>query len=182
MAKTPISGTDPYCDGAAFLIRYDWRTVADCLSDDNEPLAEAAVPTNTKLLSILRECSGKLEAAAMMGGKYTPEDLGLLTGNMAQWLASIVADMAAPRVLGRRFVEFPDYAERLKEAEGVLVALSKGELLFGLQENIDAGLLDSEVETPQQVEDRQMITYQSRAFFGRRANRSTVPPPTRLGQ
>lgn len=155
-------------------MRYDIRTVADCLSDDDAPIDDSLVPTNTKLLAILRECSGKVEAASMLGGKYTPEDLGDLTGNMAQWLASIVADLAAPRVLGRRFVEFPDFHERLKEAEGVLVALSEGKLIFGLQENIDAGILDSEVETPQQVEDRQMITWQARSFFGRRANRSTT--------
>lgn len=110
----------------------------------------------------------------MVGGKYTPADLEALTGNMAKWLATIVADLAAPQVLGRRFVEFPEFQKRTDEANAVLAALSQGTMIFGLQEQIDAGRIDSEVETPQQVEARQMITYQARDFFGTRANRNTT--------
>lgn len=177
MAKTPLSGDDPYCSGADFLLWYDIRTVKECLSDDDlaTPISDGAVPTNPKLVAILQGASGKLEAAVMMGGKYTPTDLATLTGNSLSWMKSIVADLAAPKVLGRRFTEFPDFQKRLEEAEGVLVALSKGELIFGLQENVDAGILDSYVETPTDVEEREMITYQARQYFGRRANRSTRP-------
>lgn len=170
--STQVSGTSPYCSRAQFLVRYDVRTVAECLSDDDVPLDVSAVPTNAKLLAILQGSSGKLEAAALIGGKYTPTDLAALTAsNMAEWIADIVADLAAPKVLGRRFIEFPDYADRLKQAEGVLAALADGTAIFGLQEVIDAGVIDDEVETASIVEARNMITYQASRYFGRRANR-----------
>lgn len=169
--STPVSGSSPYCSGSQFLDRYDVRTVAECLSDANAAVQEAQVATNTKLLAILKGASGKLEAAAMIGGKYSPADLASLTGNMQQWVADIVADIAAPRILGRRFIEFPEFAERTKEAEGVLAALAKGELIFGIQEVIDAGVMMDEVETSATVEARQMISYQASRYFGRRGNR-----------
>ena len=143
------------------------------LSDTDEPLDVVDVPASTKLESILMGASGYVEAACNVGGKYSPTDLATLTGNSAKFLAKIVADLAAPEVLGRRFVEFPDYAKRLETAEGACKAVSEGTMIFGLQENIDAGILDDYVETPTDVEARQMITYQASPFFGRRANRST---------
>lgn len=142
------------------------------LVDDDIPLDVSAVPANTKLIALLKGSSGKLEAAALLGGKYTPADLASLTGNMAEWIADIVADLTAPKVLGRRFIEFPDYAERLKEANGVLSALAKGEWIFGIQEVIDAGVIDDTIETASDVEARSMITFQAGRYFGRRANRN----------
>ena len=173
--STPISGSASYCSGAQFLVRFDVRTVAECLSDNDVPLDESSVATNTKLVSLLKGSSGKLEAAALLGGKYTPTDLAALTGNMAEWIADIVADLAAPKVLGRRFIEFPDFAERLKEAEGVLSALAEGRLIFGLQEVIDAGVMDDTIESADVVEERNMITLQAGRYFGRRANRVVFP-------
>lgn len=169
---TPVSGSSSYCSGAQFLVRYDVRTIAECLSDTGDPIHEGAVSTNARLLSLLKGSSGKLEAATLLGGKYTTDDLAALTGNMAEWIADIVADLTAPKVLGRRFIEFPDYAERLKEAQGVLAALAKGEMIFGLQEIIDASVIDDNVESKLDVEARSMITYQSNRYFGRRANRN----------
>lgn len=174
--STPVSGSSPYCSATQFLNRYDVRTVAECLSDTDTPLDVSAVPTDTKLAALLKGSSGKLEAAALLGGKYTPADLASLTGNMSEWIADIVADLTAPKVLGRRFMEFPEYAERLKEANGVLQALSEGRLIFGLQEVIDAGLIDDEVESASTVEARRMITFQASRYFGTRANRLAGPP------
>lgn len=129
------------------------------------------VATSTRLKTLLMESSGELEAAAFLGGKYTPADLQALTGNMAQWIARIVADLTAPKVLARRFVEFPDFEKRLERAEKVLEALANGETIFGLQEVIDAGVMGHYQEVPSDVEARNMITLQASRYFGTRANR-----------
>src|ERR1041385_4516955 len=122
--STLVSGTSPWCSGSQFLDRYDVRTVAECLSDDEDnPIEASQVPTNTKLLALLRGSSGKFEAAVFKGGKYTIGGLTTLTtgtSNMKDWIADIIADLTATKVLGRRFIEFPDYKERLKEANDVL--------------------------------------------------------------
>ena len=177
--STLVSGTSPWCSGSQFLDRYDVRTVAECLQDTTAPLDLGLITTNAKLLALLRGSSGKFEAAVLKGGKYTIADLTTLTAttnNMRDWIADIIADLTAPKLLGRRFIEFPDYKERLKEANDVLEALASGETIFGLQEVIDAGVLDSEVETPDIVERRNMITLQSSRYFGMRANRNLPGP------
>lgn len=175
--STLVSGVLPYCSGLQFLDRYDVRTVAQCLPDTNADMDLLQVAASTRLKKLLMGSSGRLEAAALKGGKYTPADLALLTAcNMGEWIADIVADLAAPKVLGRRFMEFADYAARLKEATDVLSALADGEAIFGLQETIDAGVLNSQVETPAEVEARNMITLQADRYFGTRSNRRTLGP------
>lgn len=175
--STPVSGSDPFCTGMQFLDRYDVRTVAECLPDTNSAMDTRAVASSTRLNKLLMASSGRVEAAALMGGKYTVADLEALADtNMGEWLAGIVADLTAPQVLGRRFVAFPDFAERLREANAVLQALEEGKLIFGLQEVVDAGLMGHYQEVPSDVEARHMITYQMDKFFGVRANRN-IPGP-----
>lgn len=177
--STLVSGTSPWCSGAQFLQRYDVRTVAECLSDTDIPLDYALVATDAKLLALLRGSSGKFEAAVLKGGKYTLTFLTTLTAttnNMRDWVADIIADLTAPKVLGRRFMEFPDYKERLKEASDVLAELASGETILGEQDAIAAGTLDSEIETPADVEARNLVTLQSSRYFGTRANRNLPGP------
>lgn len=168
---TPVSSLSPYCSNAQFLDRYDVRTIAELIQDTDESLDVAQVTASARLEKLLMEASGQLEAAALLGGKYTPADLNALTGNMGQWIAGIVADLAAPKVIGRRFMEFGEFQKRLEQAGKVLEALADGRLIFGLQENIDAGMIDDHVETASDVEARKMITYQASKYFGTRANR-----------
>lgn len=177
--STLVSGSSPWCSGAQFLVRYDVRTVAECLSDTDVPLDLATVATNAKLAAFLQASSGKFESAVLMKKAYTLDDLAVLTApgsNMREWIAEIIADLTAPKVLGRRFIEFPDYKERLKEAQDVLAELAEGKRIFGIAAVIDAGTLDSKVETPADVELRNMITLQSGRYFGRRANRNGLGP------
>jgi hypothetical protein len=180
--STLVSGTSPYCSGAQFLVRYDVRTAAELLVDTNASMDVTQVAASATLNTLLMASSGKFEAAALKGGKYTLLDLQLLTAptsNMREWIAEIIADLTAPKVLGRRWLEFPDYKDRLKEANDVLEALADGDTIFGLQEVIDAGVINSEVETPDIVEQRNMITLQASPYFGTRANRRTLGPHLR---
>lgn len=177
MSSTLVSGTLPYCSGLQFLDRYDVRTVAQCLPDTNADMDLLQVAASPRLKKLLMGSSGKFEAAVLKGGKYTLADLALLTAcNMGEWIADIVADLTAPKVLGRRFMEFADADERLKEAKDVLTELAEGNLIFGLQETIDAGHIDDHVETPAEVEQRNMITFQADRYLGTRSNRRTLGP------
>lgn len=167
---TPVSTATSYCSGSDFLVWYDVRTVGEALSDDNVTIAPDQVPANAKLEKILLQASGKVEAATLLGKKYTLADLAALTGASKAFLQGLVADLAAPKVIGRRFTEFPDYVARLQEAEGVLSALAKGEIIFGLQDQIDAGIQDNQNETPTDVEKRALATWNARRMYGRRNN------------
>lgn len=170
--STVVSGLSSYCSGAQFLVRYDVRTAAELLPDADASLNVAQVAESPTLIGLLKGSSGKLEAAALAKGAYTPADLAAFSGtNMGEWIADIVADLTAPKVLGRRWIDFPEADSRLKEAEAAIEALAKGERIFGLQEVIDAGTISDQVEQPSDVEARNMITLQSDRYFGHRANR-----------
>lgn len=177
---TLVSGTTPYCSGSQFLDRFDVRTVAELLPDTNASMDTAQVAASPRLNAMLAGSSGKFEAACIRGGKYTIEDLQILTAagsNVREFIADIVAELTAPKILGRRFMEFPDYRERLKEVNDIIVAIASGEQIFGLQEVIDAGRLDSQVESAADVIARNMVTMQAHRYFGIRVNQSYPGSP-----
>lgn len=172
MAKTPLSSATSYCTGAQFLMFYDPTAVAMLLSDDGTPVAD---PENDPTLAeFLQSASGKVEAACLVGGKYAPEDLAALTGNMAGFLAQLVADLAWGPLYRRRPNFTPAEIPSEKEANQLLNALGAGTKIFGFVETVDAGVLELDEETTADVEERNMVTFQAQRYFGRRANRRGV--------
>lgn len=174
--STPVSNADPYCTAAQFLIYADWRTIADLCSDlDGRPLqadlVDASTTVGTILVEFLAKASGDLESACFTGGKYTPEDIAGMTGNQAATIRGIVANKA----LWYFFMRRPDIGiqvpQACQQADAFLNAIATGERVFGIQEAIDASHLEIEVETAQDVENRNLITRQADRLFGRRANR-----------
>lgn len=169
--KTIFSG-DAYCTGAQFVQRYDARSLAQILSDTGIDIE--TVTSDLKLAAILKEASGKVEAAACLGEAYTADDLTALaadTSNMAEMLHGLVATLAI-QIIYRRRPDFTlPYVQEVQEAERFLSALAVGQKIFGFLDNMEAGHLDHNVETPQDVENRNLWTYQARRFFGTRGNR-----------
>jgi hypothetical protein len=192
--STPVSSSASYCTTSQFLGWYDIRTVAEALSDTGTPIGATSlgpdgnwiinptiVEANPTFVQLLQGAAGKIEAVCLMGGKYSLTDLQTLANqsppsNQTIWLAQINADIAAPEILGRRFMEFPDFVKRAAEADGVLKALRDGEMIFGLLGQIDAGFLDPQHETPCTVDKRALATYTARRLFGRRNNRISQWP------
>lgn len=178
--KTVTSATGSYCTADQFFQRYDWRALADLLSDTGLAAAPDAptLAANINLDHLLREASGTLEAAALAGERYTATDLNAiitpdLAGNISnsgEMLIGMVATMAIPLIYRRRpDVTLPIMAQ-LEEAERKLAALYDGVRIFGFRETQDAGVADSEIETVQIVENRRLISYTARPVFGRRNN------------
>lgn len=177
-AKTVVSGSS-YCTPTQFGQRYDVRSLAQRLSDDGTDVSD---PLNdTKLAAILKEASGKVEAAALVGERYTPTDLAELqelvngaTTNMCEMLAGLVADLAIPIIFKRRPEILPQFPQ-VQEAQLFLKALAEGEKIFGFQETMDAGHMDSEYEEPATIANRNLFSYQARRFFGTRGNMMPRP-------
>lgn len=171
-AKTVISGDESYCTPTQFGQRYDVRSLAQRLSDNGEDVQDALA--DDKLEAILMQASGRVEMACSVGEKYTPADLTALAAsetNMAETLAGLVADLAIPIIFRRRpeiLAQFP----QVQEANNVLAALAEGSAaIFGFQETMDAGHMDSHYEEPDDIANRNLFTYQARRFFGTRGNR-----------
>lgn len=176
--STPVSSLTPYATAADMLTRYDATTVGDLLVDgrnatkpDASILLNAGTPEGQKLQKLLMGCSGLVESAAMMGGKYTPADLASLTGNQAELLKRIVCDLAIFDLYKRRPNPDSPIPAAYREAANWLSALEDGTTIFGLQEVIDSTHLRSEVESPGIVDQRRMWTREAAPYFGRRGNR-----------
>lgn len=178
--STPVSGTTPYCSAEEFLVFVDFRTIVDLCSDDNgRPLESDFTDDTTRTgqiaLAVLQASSGELESAVLLGGRYTVENLGELTGNQAQFIKKLVADLSLWEFYCRRPDLMSQMPAKCEQAKAIINAIAQGEMIFGIQENIDAGHLNLTVETPQDVINRNLVTFQAQRYFGRRANRSCRP-------
>lgn len=184
LMSTPVTSANPYCTGTQFLEYYDARTVGQLLSDNDVPIGSlndgttnvnaAVVAASSRLVKFLGSASGRVEAAAFRGGRYTPEDLaGILTlgGNASNLLQELVANLTIGRLSRRR----PDVQvmvmPQTNEAELFLAALEHGESIFPLDTVVQAGTLQETIDTASDVENRRLATVQAAPLFGRRGNR-----------
>lgn len=174
MAITPDSASSAYASASDLSARYDVRVLCQLASDDDEALDEADLAANAKVLAALKTASGRVEASVLKGQRYTAANLGQLTGVASDYLKGLVCDLAFERLRRRRpevmAKPAPAYTEALEDLKG----LGEGALLFGTVEHEEAGLPELTVETPTEVETRNLTTYQANRLYGRRSNRRTA--------
>ncbi len=135
-------------------------------------------------LEIIKEAAGQIEMATSRGNRYQPSDLTTLAAItidpsptvMSSRLRRLNAVIAMEYLWRRRpDKEMPALLE-FDEAALTLKALEDGEVVFGFQEAMDAGLMQDYIETPSDVEKRNLPSYIAQNMFGRRNNR-ILPPP-----
>lgn len=190
--STPVSATVSYCTNAKFVQFYDIRTIGDWISDDGKRVTPAILlditTTPGKLLaSLLQKASGMVESACLIGNRYSATDLANLTtaadrlaslsSNSDILLQGLVADLAVWIMWSRRPNRDAQMPLQSQLALGTLEELRQGTRIFGLQEAMDAGLPEDPVETPPDVVNRNMATYQMNRYFGVRGN-MRLPPNT----
>lgn len=133
-----------YASGDDFVLRYDARTIADQLSDDNTVVANADVPTHAVVTQLLEDASGKIDGALLASERYSTVDLQNLDGNALSFLQRLCCDVAFAMLFRRRGDCDPDKAQAYaKLAERDLEALRKGQIIFALTSQEQAGLPDS---------------------------------------
>ncbi len=182
MALTPNSSATAYAAPSDLFLRYDIRTIADLVSDTGSRLGgspnpnAATVAASPRLLTLLLVNSGRVEASCVKGQRYLPTDLQALTGVSKQYLVQIVCALT----MGDLFRARPDIGkpdETYQEACESLKALADGEQIFAFVETEAAGVMENQVNTPGDVENRFLTTVQMRRLFGRRNNESVGPGP-----
>lgn len=180
---TVNSAGAPFVTGAQFIVMYDWRTPAMLLSDTDTALATATdVANNTTLLEILMEAAGQIEMATSKGNRYQPSDLTTLAGSttvMGSRLRRLNADIAMEMLWRRRPDKEMPAMPQFEEAQAILASLENGDLVFGFQQTMDAGIVQDYVETASDVDNRNLPTFIAQNLFGRRGNR--IPPPGATG-
>lgn len=173
MAITPLSNADSYCPVGEALKRADQRLLCELCSDQGSAVAASSLLTNANLAAALLDASGDLEAALLVGGRYTPADLAALTGAALGKLYRLITRLAVCYLYERR-PDLGDVPEVYQKAEEHLEVLRTGKWIFGTVEHANAGRPSHEVERARQVEAREGLAVQAEAYFGRRTNRTVL--------
>lgn len=175
MAQTCISSATSYLSAAEFLKRCDKRTVGQLVSDDDNIVSGSSLLTDENLAAALLDASGDVESAATIGGKYLPVDLAALSGAALGKLYRILADVTIAYLIERRPELVTKDPPSLGRSMVWLEQLAQGTRIFAFSETMAAGRPECDVTTPQEVEQRNLTTFQASRLFGRLADRELPP-------
>lgn len=158
-----------YASGSDLTTRYDIDLIGDLATDGREELDRSAVANHPTVLAVLEDASGEIEAALLAGGRYTVSQLGSITGNTLNHLKRITCAVAISLLLERRPSErYQELAQAYaKTARAHLQELMAGKNVFGLTEQIEAGAIDTQTITVEDVSALNSLpTRMSRYFPG----------------
>jgi phage gp36-like protein len=150
--------------------RKDWRQLGDLVADDGEQVTEGDLLVDPRLQAALDDASGEIDAALLVGGRYSVADLAGLTGDAAKYLARITCEIAVFNLQLRRFdldAKKLEVIEKLRER--LLEPLRTGKNIFGLDEKIAAG--KASVDGPTIIEYDTVLNLfrdRTRNYFPRR--------------
>lgn len=168
-SSTPVSSATSYATPGQFLVAYDVRQIGDLIGDADARVDATAILTDPNVAAALNAASGEIESACLVGEKYNPTNLNALTGMSAARLQKLCADLAFWNLLVRRYPT-AQATETYKAAQETLQKLRYGELVFGLQENMDAGKPNSTFVSQNTICQLGLNTTIARRMFGVRGN------------
>jgi hypothetical protein len=171
---TPASSATSYCSVPQFLYYYDWRSVADLVSDLGARATQSSLTSDPNLAAILLAASGRVESATFRGQRYIIDpvsgqnDLASLIGASASTLQKLVADLAFGFLFERRPNPGVEPPISYQLAIATLDQLRDGELVFGLVETMAAGHSSHLTENAWNAAGRNLSSFVARRYFGRR--------------
>lgn len=153
-----------YASGADLVTRFRYQSIAQLVSDGEVAIAEDEIADDARVAAALDDASGQIDAALLAAARYSASDLSGLTGNSLAYLKRICCELAYANLL-RRNGSVTEAEANSKEAMDALERLRKGVNVFGLADNIDAGLPDSEGPSVQQIINSNRITERTPHYF-----------------
>lgn len=160
-----------YVTPAEFLLRYDARTTGDLVNDTGDQQTALELATNDVLLMALSEASGTVESALASGGTYTTTELAAVItedGNQAEQLRGIVSDVAALRLVRRRYRGVPDdWKPLMEEVERLLKAMRAGDAVLLVPSREDANIIETVGPTIVEFGEMNLMRDRSRCFPAR---------------
>ncbi len=129
-----------YADASDLLDRKSYVTVGQLASDSGTAISAGGLLNNDVVDAALDSASGAIDAALMQGGRYTSAELTALTGNSLAYLKQICCEIAMAFLYSRKPTwRQEEYKAALEVQDLYLERLRKGENVFNIQANIDAG-------------------------------------------
>ncbi|MCC7424820.1 MAG: DUF1320 family protein [Planctomycetaceae bacterium] len=158
-----------YATPAQIIERYDVRDIGQLVADDDTQVAAGDLDDNTVLLAALADASGDIEAALLAGERYTVANLEGLTGNSASKLVRLTCDIAMAYLYGRRPAHDPDKLKAFEErAAKQLERLRKGENVFNLAPQKEAGRIDHATPSAADISKMQLLRDRCPGYYPKR--------------
>jgi len=161
---TPNSSLTSYCSPASFLLRYDNNLVGQLVSDNSSQIQPSDLPNNAILNQLLKDASGQVEAAALIGGRYSVSDLQSLTGVSQAFLQHIVSAITMGLLRQRRGMIEEGTGGFYQQALDALKALSNGTAIFSFAETEAAGSVLNYFFENQDFYRQRLLSNNIRAF------------------
>lgn len=161
----------PYAAPSDLMLRYDRTSIGQLCGDDKRAVSPVDLPTDPVCLGMLNDASGMVDAALLVGNRYSPSDLTSLTANSNFLLIRVTCDIAMALLCDRRPGWNPERSKAIHElADSHLEKLRTGENTFNIQASMDAGEpVDSGPLTMNyQANQLNNIVDRSRAYYGER--------------
>ena len=159
-----------FASPAQMLERYDARTLGDIVSDTGVRVTSANLLTDANLQAALDDASGEIESALYQARRYSASDLAALTGNSLKLLVRLTCQIAFGHLWERRPWSDDEQRERaIERADKALERLRKGEHVFDLDAQKDAGLPETAQPTVSSIQSLSMTVDESRrGYYPRR--------------
>jgi len=153
--------------------RFDERSLAEIVADDNSAVDLGDLSTDTNMLAALDDASGMVDAALLTGGQYTPANLSALTGTSLALLKRLTCTQAMLFLKQRRGGGYPSEMEAIerdqKWVDDMLTRLKRGANVFNVAEVLDAGVAEREVITVNSVDRAQLMRDRTQHYYPQRA-------------
>ena len=93
------------------LARYDYRVIAQLVTDTGIPATVDELLTDPNLLASLADASGEILMSAQIGNRYTEADLNNLTEISQAYLIRLTCDLSLYFLIIRRGTDVEDYPQ-----------------------------------------------------------------------
>lgn len=154
------------------------ETIGALVSDSGTEATESDLidPLTTggeRVQAALDSAAGMIEAAVLKGGRYSTVDLAGLTGNSAAFLVMIECEIAMAILFARKpMYAADDYKAAMEMQDMFLSQLRKGETIFNVTANIDAGTPSYAAPSVVEVQQLGLIRDIARPYYPARRSQS----------
>lgn len=162
-----------YATPAQLLERKSPETIGDLVSDDGVQVLPAALLTDDIVEAALEDASGAIEAALLQGQRYSLVDLATLTGGSLMHLVRMTCEIAMAYLYARKPTYSSEQYKAALELQDIhLERLRRGENVFNVAANLEAGV--PQYATPRAVDiaHLQLIRDRARGFYPRRIDQT----------
>jgi hypothetical protein len=154
------------------------ETIAALVSDDGVEASESDLLDNgtdagIRVQAALDSAAGMIEAAVLRAKRYSTADLAGLTGNSAAFLVMIECEIAMAILFARKpMFQIDNYKAALELQDMYLTQLRKGETIFDVAENADAGTPSYSAPSVVEVQSLGLIRDMARPYYPARRSQS----------